>query len=202
MGASQTVEAVPPRWYPAVILGMVIGISDYAVGLGSSNRNITFLSNGYLFISFFYTFFCMMLIDRWFLFSMTVFLVMILFSFFGILHAANVNVKYDDRGTIKDNEDQGGDGGWGTPGWKYIFTYFCSAVFCIVMHMLQRNGLVEPPEEEDFRLVQERGLSLYLDEDEDVKPKVEQQLDRVAPAQDDHVSYGEETIANDADASM
>lgn len=171
--ASQAVESVPPRWYPAVILGMVIGISDYAVGgLGASNLNITFLSNGYLFMSFFYAFFLMMLIDRWFLYAMTVFLVMALFAYIGILHAANLNVKYDDRGTIKDNENQGGDGGWGMPGWKYIFTYLCSAVFCVVMHILQRSGLVEAPEEEDFRVLQERRLSFVEDSKESVENPV------------------------------
>merc|ERR1712217_242350 len=114
---AQVIESVPRRWYPAVLVGMIIGVCDYAVaGLNSPNKDVVFLQNGYLFISFFYTFFCMMLIDRWFLAATWIFLVMVPFTAVGIIHAGVLNFKYNSRGTIVGNEDQGGDGGHGQPG--------------------------------------------------------------------------------------
>eukprot|EP00971_Amphidinium_carterae_P075729 1496359-Amphidinium_carterae.1 len=66
--ASQVCTSSPTRWYPAVLLGMSIGFSDFIIGaMGTSNMDIILLGNGYVWISLLYSWFLMMLIDRWFL---------------------------------------------------------------------------------------------------------------------------------------
>merc|ERR1712083_1273258 len=95
-----------------------------------------------------------MLIDRWFLAAAVIFLVMVPFSAVGLIHAGRLNFKYDSRGTIVGNENQGGDGGHGQPGWKNVLTYAVSAMFCFFMHLFQKMGLVRAPEPEDYRILQ------------------------------------------------
>lgn len=153
--AAQVVESVPPRWYACVILGMLIGVADYgAGGLGSASVELSFMANGYIWISFLYTFVLMLLTDRWFLGAAGVFAVMVPLTFIGLIHARKLNVKYDNKGTIQGEENLAMAGGDGAPGWKFFVCYAVCALFCVLMHLLQRKGFVKEAEEEDYREIQ------------------------------------------------
>merc|ERR1719401_673802 len=102
--ASQCVQSVPSRWYPAVLVGIIICFSDYMLGSGLVNTDFKLLGNGYIFISFFYTFFLMMLTDRWFLAAAGVFLALLLCAFIGLIHADALSFEYNQWGTIYGSE--------------------------------------------------------------------------------------------------
>jgi len=154
--ASQVVACSPARWYPAVLVGMGICFSDYIIGgFGASTPDIRLLGSGYVWISLFYSLFLMMLTDRWFLAAALTFVVLAGATFIGLIHAAEMNYKYNDKGTIQGSENMV-PGVEGMPGWKMIVMYLVSAVLCLVFHVVQRNGYIEAPEEEDFREIQEK----------------------------------------------
>ena len=59
---AQVLHSVPQRWYPAVLVGICVVTADYLVASGVSKASeFKLLGNGYVFISFLYTFFLMML---------------------------------------------------------------------------------------------------------------------------------------------
>jgi len=156
--AAQAMESVPERWYPAVLFGICVCFSDYMLAGGMANQDIKFLGNGYIFVSLLYTFFLMMLTDRWFLAAAGVFMALLVFSFFGITHGALVEVRYNKYGTLVGSEWAGDASGM--PGWKFILMYGLSAVLCLAFHVAQRQGFIEAPEVEDFREIQSRELRL------------------------------------------
>jgi len=154
--ASQVCTSSPTRWYPAVLLGMSIGFSDFIIGaMGTSNMDIILLGNGYVWISLLYSWFLMMLIDRWFLAAALAFAICTAASSIGLIHANEMNVMYTDKGTIKGSEGLSYDG---MPGWKFILMYMLAGFLCLGLYAAQRAGYVEPPEAEDFREVQEKEL--------------------------------------------
>mmetsp|Transcript_29690 Transcript_29690/g.84968 ORF Transcript_29690/g.84968 Transcript_29690/m.84968 type:complete len:573 (+) Transcript_29690:87-1805(+) len=156
--ASQVIACSPPRWFPAVLVGMSICFSDYIIGgMGSPNPDVPLLGNGYVWVSLFYALFLMMLTDRWFLAAALTFMTMSAATFIGLIHAAKMNVKYTSSGTIRGSEMMFDDSGM--PGWKMILMYLLSAVLCTIFHLAQRAGLIEPPDTEDFREVQEKEFS-------------------------------------------
>mmetsp|Transcript_68313 Transcript_68313/g.193531 ORF Transcript_68313/g.193531 Transcript_68313/m.193531 type:complete len:582 (+) Transcript_68313:67-1812(+) len=157
--AAQVVAVSPERWYPAVLVGLAICFSDFIIGgMGSSNKDIPLLGNGYVWVSLFYALFLMMLTDRWFLAAALTFLTMVGATFIGLIHASKMNVKYNSQGTIIGSEAMFGARS-GMPGWKFILMYVLSAALCLGLHAAQRLGFVEAPEEEDFRELQEKELS-------------------------------------------
>jgi len=154
--AAQVVSASPKRWYPAVLVGMGICFSDFIIGgMQSGNADIPLLGNGYVWVSLFYTLFLMMLTDRWFLFAAGTFVAMAAASFFGLIHAAKMNVKYNDKGTIIGSEAMF-PSTTGMPGWKMIVMYLVSAILCGAFFAAQKAGYIDAPEEEDFRVTQEK----------------------------------------------
>ncbi|CAE8629384.1 unnamed protein product [Polarella glacialis] len=153
--AAQTIESVPKRWYPATLIGLAIMFSEFITGgMGSKNIGMRFLASGHIFISLFYTFFLMMLTDRWFLAAAGVFICLFVFSFVGLIHAEKLSVEYDQFGSIKDQSAYFEQESSGMPGWKFLVTYAVSAAFCAILHLLQRWGYVEAAEAEDYRMVQ------------------------------------------------
>ncbi|CAE8629716.1 unnamed protein product [Polarella glacialis] len=153
--ASQTIESVPKRWYPATLIGLAIMFSEFIVGgMSSPNMGMRFLASGHLFISLFYTFLLMMLTDRWFLAAAGVFIALFVFSFVGLIHAQKLSVEYDQHGGIKDQNAYFGQTSSGMPGWKFLVTYAVSAAFCAILHLFQRWGFVEAAEAEDYRILQ------------------------------------------------
>jgi len=156
--ASQVVSCSPTRWYPAVLVGMSICFSDYIIGANTANNDMPLLGNGYVWVSLFYALFLMMLTDRWFIAAALTFLVMAGASFIGLIHAAKLNFKYSDKGTIIGSEQVVPDVE-GMPGWKFILTYLMSATLCIGFHFAQKAGYIDEPEKEDFRELQEKEFS-------------------------------------------
>jgi len=154
--AAQVVRSSPPRWYPAALLGMIIGFSDFIIGgMGGTNTDIILLGNGYVWICLLYAWVLMMLTDRWFLAATLAFVVCAAATFVGLIHANEMNWKYTDKGTIHGSETLSYEG---MPGWKYLMMYGLSALVCMMLYAVQKSGYVEPPEEEDFREIQEKEL--------------------------------------------
>ncbi|KAL9138894.1 xanthine/uracil permease [Amphidinium carterae] len=152
--AAQVCTSAPSRWFPAVLLGMAIGFSDLIIGgMGASNPDIVLLGNGYVWISLLYSWFLMMLIDRWFLAAALAFAVCAGATFIGLIHGNEMNVKYTDAGTLRGSEGLSYDG---MPGWKFIVMYMLAGILCLLLHAVQRAGYVEPAEEEDFRQLQDQ----------------------------------------------
>lgn len=153
--AAQTIDAVPKRWYPATLIGLAIMFSEFIVGgMGSPDMGMRLLAKGHIFISLFYTFFLMMLTDRWFLAAAGVFIVMVVFSFVGLIHAEKLSVEYDQRGSLQGQAAYFGQTSGGMPGWKFLVTYGVSAVFCSILHLFQRWGFIEAALAEDYRMLQ------------------------------------------------
>lgn len=158
--ASQVVACSPARWYPAVLVGMSIGFSDFIIGgMGTTNQDILLLGNGYVWVSLFYALFLIMLTDRWFYAAALTFLVMGLATYCGLIHATQMSVKYDDKGTIKGSEDMFPEV-HGLPGWKLILMYLLCAILCLCFVCGQKAGFIDPPEEEDFRVLQQREFDI------------------------------------------
>jgi len=152
--AAQCVSSVPSRWYPAVLVGLGVCFSDYMVASNLVNpTDFKLLGNGYIFISFFYTFLLMMLTDRWFMAAAGVLMVLLFSTFIGLIHAGTMNVKYNRWGTLKGNEAMYGEDS-GMPGWKFIVMYASVMVLMLVLHLGQKMGYVEEAEQEDFRELQ------------------------------------------------
>jgi len=152
--ASQVVAVSPPRWYPAVLLGMAVAFSDFIIGgMGGTNTDILLLGNGYVWICLLVSWFLIMLTDRWFLGATVAFAVCFIATFIGLIHANQMNYKYDDKGTIYGSEGLSYEG---MPGWKYLLMYGLAGVTCLGLYGAQKSGLVEPPEEEDFREIQQK----------------------------------------------
>jgi len=146
----QTLEFTPARWYPAVAIGLCLCFSDYIVNLMglTPDKDVSILSSGYVFISALWTFFFMMLTDRWFGAAAIVFMVMALFTTMGITHATKIGFVYDSTG-----HHFGGVAGT-TETWKHVVTYFIAACVSLVMFGFQKMGWVLEPEPEDYRVIQ------------------------------------------------
>ena len=155
--ASQTVASAPPRWYPAVLLGMAICFSDFMVASGVQDAYaFRTLGNGYVFISFLYTFLLMMLIDRWFLHAMAILIVLLLCASCGLIHAERLSLRYTRTGTLAGNEAMAAALGEGMPGWKLIGMYGAAAALMLGFHAAQKRGYIEAPEASDFRQIQRK----------------------------------------------
>jgi len=150
--AAQAVESVPKRWYPAVLIGICMCFSDFMSAMRMPVEDIQLVANGYIFVSFLYTFWLMMLVDRWFLAAAGVFLALVILSFFGITHGEVVDVRYDENGTLMGSEL--GPDYIGMPGWKMLLMYGVSMLLCFAFHLAQCKGLIEAPQAEDFRKIQ------------------------------------------------
>jgi hypothetical protein len=151
--ASQCIQSVPPRWYAAVLVGIVICFGDYITNSGVSKADFRLLGNGYVFLSFLYTFFLMMLTDRWFLAAAGVFLALLLCALVGLIHADQVSAEYNEWGTLHGSEGMYGRTS-GRPGWKFIVMYGSAVVIMLLLHLAQRMGHIEEPEVEDYREIQ------------------------------------------------
>ena len=75
----QTFVESPPRWYPAVILGIALCFSDLMINpaIGGSTPGVSQIAVGYVFKSFGTAWVLMMLTDRWFKASALVFFLMV-----------------------------------------------------------------------------------------------------------------------------
>merc|ERR1712083_411121 len=154
--ASQVIAITPQRWYPAILVGLGICFPDYLVGAFQvGSLDIALLKNGYVWISLLYAWFLAILIDRWFLAASGVFVLLALATTTGLIHAPKLSLEYNDKGTIKSAADVGME----LPGWKFILTYMLAAVITLGFHVSQKRGWTEPPEDEDFRVLQEEEIS-------------------------------------------
>lgn len=146
----QTFEEAPSRWYPAVAIGICICFSDFIVNLMglTPDPSIKVFSSGYVWVSFLWTWFFMMLTDRWFKMAALVFVILGCMTAVGFCHSAQAGFVYD-----ADGMHVGGIPGT-TPTWKYIVTYFVAAAVCVVLHLFQRIGKLLGPVEEDYRKIQ------------------------------------------------
>jgi len=158
--AAQVCASSPVRWYPAALLGMAIAFSDFIIGgMGGTNTDIILLGNGYVWICLLYSWFLMMLTDRWFLGASLAFVVCAVATFFGVIHANEMNFKYTDKGTINGSEGLSYEG---MPGWKYLLMYLMSAAMCAGLYLVQKQGYIQAPEEEDFRELQDKEFNELL----------------------------------------
>lgn len=155
--AQITVEATPPKWYAALFVGLTISFMDYIGGaMFSPVLAVNYLRNGTLIIMLLYTWFFMMLTDRWFVMAAGILVAAGILSFFGIIHASKINVKHNSDLTLHGSiigEDDGGfvEANSGQIGWKLWLMYGYGAGLCLGLFVCQKIGLVEPPEEEDYR---------------------------------------------------
>lgn len=154
--AAQCVEAVPKRWYPAVLIGLAICFSDYmgVNGAATAVPDISIFQNGYIFVSCLYTFLLMMITDRWFMTAGVVLLVMCVLTVCGIMHAGAIGFVYDS-----DGHHIAAPAGTTTT-YKILVTYAVSGVAMFAMAGVQKLGKIDPPQNEDnFREIQKDEFS-------------------------------------------
>lgn len=151
----QTFEAAPPRWYPAVAIGICICFSDYITNLMglTPNKDVQVFAVGYVWTSCLWSFALMMLTDRWFGASAIIFFVLGTFSAIGVVHSSQPGFEYDKTG-----HHVGGIPGT-TATWKYVVTYYIAAIVCLIHLGLQKAGKLLEPEPEDYRIRQKEFYS-------------------------------------------
>lgn len=151
----QTYAEAPARWYPALSIGIAICWSDYIVNLMglTPNKDVKVFASGYVFVSVLWTFFFILLTDRWFRGAAAVFLFGAFTTLIGFTHAGMISLDYDENGM-----HVGGVPGT-TDTWKYILMYSLGAVMCMCFWGLQAMGKFLAPEESDYRAIQKERYS-------------------------------------------
>jgi len=149
----QICELTPPRWFAAMLLGVLITFSDWAVtsfndastGMPALGA-LGLMKEGYLFTTVCWTWAFCMLTDRKFLKAALVFTEF--FAFMGLVHSSRVSFEYKKHGSIRkglppsaikvvaDND--------GLPGWKYILGYNMMAATCVLLFLMQKAKLIDP----------------------------------------------------------
>lgn len=154
MIVSDSIEQLPLRHAPALMLGIVPAVADWAANncsLADSNGDSCFvntnpvgaglkaLQNSYLMNSMMLTAIFTLVIDRKFL-SASIWTVAAAFlSLFGIMHQAEINADFDEGGDVSK--------------WRFAVGYLIVASFLVIFWLQQKfaskigflGGMIDPP---------------------------------------------------------
>lgn len=155
----QICRATPKRWYPAMLLGVLMTLSDWAVtsfsdgGAMPALGALGFMKEGYLFTTMVWTWAFCMLTDRKFLQSALIFAGAAAMALVGLMHSAVVSLDYNKHLAIVGGIPasaaglEGLDEQDGLPGWKFVVGYLLMAAASALMLVLQKASLIDPPDE-------------------------------------------------------
>jgi len=157
---------------------------DTFPGYAPGHETVSFMANGYLFISLMWTLGFIALTDRQMLKSGLIWIVCAALASFGLIHANAIGIP-DKTGTLSGGSD-------GMPGWKFIGAYGLMAFFCFIVFGLQRLGWAPKPYSVAARTVDEVWNRPCEDSIANSIEDEEERLARISELED------EEAVANSA----